>query len=330
MKLIGTQTAKACLERMSMEMFTKVEDSKINLGNNLVELSKTVELFHNIGRILKDVTGLRWYDLWKRGFRDPREWSKTVSSSWLQYAYGIRPLLSDLYSLVTSLDDNSFDIGQKKVTCSKSCTSNGRGYLLVANKKMTSISTSSSGPGYRMVFDDGSVDGLSVASFNALIADGYTAIPLKLVTRATYRSTYRLRVSREHTLAQLGLTNPLEWIWEAIPFSFVVDWWLQIGSYLGSIDSLYGVMFKNRCDSSSIEYRLTAPNGSGFSGTRYTRTPVVGSTALTEPFSSPFAVSTVGTRVGVPGRYVLDGKGLSLANKDRLASAMALVLQRVL
>jgi len=35
--------------------------------------------------------------------------------------------------------------------------------------------------------------------------------------------------------------NPVEWAWELIPFSFVVDWAIPIGSWLGRLDALQGV-----------------------------------------------------------------------------------------
>jgi hypothetical protein len=35
--------------------------------------------------------------------------------------------------------------------------------------------------------------------------------------------------------------NPLEWAWERIPFSFVVDWGIPIGDYLGALDALKNV-----------------------------------------------------------------------------------------
>lgn len=35
--------------------------------------------------------------------------------------------------------------------------------------------------------------------------------------------------------------NPLEWAWEAIPLSFVVDWFIPIGNYLSSLDAYKGI-----------------------------------------------------------------------------------------
>jgi hypothetical protein len=41
------------------------------------------------------------------------------------------------------------------------------------------------------------------------------------------------------SLFKLG--NPLELIWEVIPYSFVVDWMIPVGDYLTSLDALSGV-----------------------------------------------------------------------------------------
>jgi hypothetical protein len=35
--------------------------------------------------------------------------------------------------------------------------------------------------------------------------------------------------------------NPIEWIWEIIPFSFIVDWGIDIGGWLSSLDATRGV-----------------------------------------------------------------------------------------
>lgn len=40
---------------------------------------------------------------------------------------------------------------------------------------------------------------------------------------------------------QLGLTNPAQVIWDAVPMSFVVDWFLPVNKYLSSFDASLGV-----------------------------------------------------------------------------------------
>jgi hypothetical protein len=41
--------------------------------------------------------------------------------------------------------------------------------------------------------------------------------------------------------------NPAETLWEAIPFSFVIDWMIPIGDYLSAIDAMTGWRFKAGC-----------------------------------------------------------------------------------
>lgn len=43
---------------------------------------------------------------------------------------------------------------------------------------------------------------------------------------------------------QLGLTNPALIVWELIPFSFVVDWFTNVGQFLGQGSDFYGLSVK--------------------------------------------------------------------------------------
>jgi hypothetical protein len=47
------------------------------------------------------------------------------------------------------------------------------------------------------------------------------------------------------TLAQLGLTNPYSIAWELIPFSFVVDWFLNVGQMLETLSDFKGMILEN-------------------------------------------------------------------------------------
>jgi hypothetical protein len=44
---------------------------------------------------------------------------------------------------------------------------------------------------------------------------------------------------------QLGFTNPLSVVWEAVPFSFVLDWFLTVGTFLGSMTARLGCTITN-------------------------------------------------------------------------------------
>lgn len=51
------------------------------------------------------------------------------------------------------------------------------------------------------------------------------------------------RTSLASTLAQYSSLNPASIAWEALPYSFVVDWFIEIGNFLRNIESLY--IYKN-------------------------------------------------------------------------------------
>jgi hypothetical protein len=44
-------------------------------------------------------------------------------------------------------------------------------------------------------------------------------------------------------LSSLGLINPLEIVWEVLRYSFVVDWFLPVGEWLGSLTADVGYTF---------------------------------------------------------------------------------------
>lgn len=55
----------------------------------------------------------------------------------------------------------------------------------------------------------------------------------KYSKRIQYELYEELSASR-----QLGLTNPLSVVWERIPYSFVVDWFIPIGTYLDDLNQI--------------------------------------------------------------------------------------------
>jgi hypothetical protein len=46
-------------------------------------------------------------------------------------------------------------------------------------------------------------------------------------------------------LAKVGILNPLQLAWEVVPYSFVVDWFLPIGNWLGGLDAAAGLDFES-------------------------------------------------------------------------------------
>jgi hypothetical protein len=47
------------------------------------------------------------------------------------------------------------------------------------------------------------------------------------------------------SLVDFGITNPAIWAWELIPFSFVVDWFVNVSQMLGTFDDFFGLSLGN-------------------------------------------------------------------------------------
>jgi len=54
---------------------------------------------------------------------------------------------------------------------------------------------------------------------------------------------YKVGNEMSSDLSRLGITNPAAVIWEKIPYSFVADWFLPVGSFLNSFDYDFGLLF---------------------------------------------------------------------------------------
>jgi hypothetical protein len=55
-----------------------------------------------------------------------------------------------------------------------------------------------------------------------------------------------------HAAQQVGITNPLLYAWEVIPFSFVFDWFLSVGDYLTAQTALQGVQILKAMSSDTL------------------------------------------------------------------------------
>jgi hypothetical protein len=66
---------------------------------------------------------------------------------------------------------------------------------------------------------------------------------------------------------QLGLVNPASFIWEAIPFSFLVDWFANVGEFLSNLYPFPGAVVERPYRTSFLSWQQShnaSPN-QGFS-----------------------------------------------------------------
>lgn len=209
----------------------KVKDQKVNIAVAFAERDQLAKLLVNTAtRITKMARSLRKgniseaaaalgvrasrktrRDYAKKHQQDPE---KAMASGVLELQYGWRPLLGDVYGSAEALAQAiSKEIRDKVV-----------------------VSTT--------------VERSDVKKALENTGDGFTGPFLDYYARRTMTFTrkYVLYFSTSSpalsTLSQMGITNPALIAWELVPYSFVADWFLPIGTAISSLDATLGLSFE--------------------------------------------------------------------------------------
>lgn len=127
----------------------------------------------------------------------------SAADRWLEYSYGWSPLVQDVYNI---LDKGFGDV---------SFTVNGRSKI--TGQRQTSYSWRNDGNGYHM--GSGTFD---------------------YKQRATCTAELEIPNTAFAAASAWGLDNPAALVWEAIPYSFVIDWFYPVGDYLNDMMNLSG------------------------------------------------------------------------------------------
>jgi len=206
------------------KLFTELKGEGANLANMLGERKQVVNSIVNVlNTIVYTVRDLKRGNLSsaiRRMGGDPltaRKLKKVdIANQWLSLQYGWKPLLSDVYDLVNGLH-------KRESTLPK--TFRATGYQNEIGK-----STSGWTQDWKGVFHG--IRG----------------------TRAAHK--FMIRAYPNLSLAEpaaLGFTNPLTVAWEITPWSFVVDWFLPVGSYLEQLTADHGWTFYDGCETSFVK-----------------------------------------------------------------------------
>jgi hypothetical protein len=139
-----------------------------------------------------------------------------VSDSWLELKYGWMPLISDAYAMAEIYSERM-----------------GR------------------------VHDDIVIDVRAKVTFDPpCLVDSSGAIGVvhqrNGVAKHSIIGRYQLISPEMRQLSALGLLNPGSLVYELIPYSFVFDWFIPLGSYIDSLTSLAGLRFIGGCETSQL------------------------------------------------------------------------------
>lgn len=198
----------------------KIKNSKVSIAQALGERKQTVALILDLGsKVAIAIKNLKRGNLTAAISSLVPKNSKQLANDWLQFQYGIRPLLSDIEGAVEILKTD-----QKFV------------FDVVATRKGTF------GP-----VPKHDMQGSYGSSYNSHCNVSWDTSVSGDVT-VKYKARIRITSPGMQFLTSVGLTNLPALLWELTPWSFVADWFIPIGDYLHKMDALNGteVMYAHK------------------------------------------------------------------------------------
>lgn len=238
----------AARSRAITKMLMRLKDSKFNaavayneagqvhrlIGDSARKIAKAlVDLRHGHLRLAMEGFGLsvskraaaRYRKAMNRA-ADKDSIDTVLAQGVLMVQYGIRPLMSDVVGAA--------ELFAQKVTPEAAADLRTSSTVFINEKQAATASGSLAFP---EEFWNGSFSAITTGS-----------------VRVSCKIQYTRGNETLHTLSQLGLTNPALVVWEAVPWSFVIDWFLPVGNWISSLDATLGLSFKSGCISTQREY----------------------------------------------------------------------------
>jgi len=233
---ISSNDSALLTARSSQKLLTGLKDQNINLGVAAAEGKQVVNMIANTATKLAgagfamkrgDLAGAaQALGISPKGKKHRRpSTAKNLANNWLELQYGWMPLLSDIYGGAQYLANQKYRPPRTKLTSSSTKTGGSR-TVVKGDLEITTDTISTTHTVKYVVYFSEPLGG------NPPVA--------------------------------LGLTNPFAIAWELVPFSFVVDWFLPVGSYLSNIDATSGQTFIKGCKTEfwrGLSRRVESGNG---------------------------------------------------------------------
>jgi hypothetical protein len=197
-----------------------IADQKANIGEDLATYRQTIDLFRSKGLDLHFVLNAFKNDKSMRRFRKLSyqqvlaSGSKRAAATYLEYVYGWKPLVSDLFGIYQLL--KKYGDGSQPIIV------HGHG----------SMSQS-----------DTSYQAFGSAGWQTLREWWTRSTDIKVKARCDLWARIDPSLAPLRALNQLGLINPASLAWELVPWSFVVDWIFPIGGFLSAQTAPVGLTF---------------------------------------------------------------------------------------
>lgn len=216
--------------RAALNLRKNANTSRVNLGVTLAEARKTAEMVGSTATaIARQVERFRrahpryWWDVIRRRASRGRLKDQRITDEYLKMCYGWTPLLGAIDGSAEALARLLYEQPVQRLTV--------RG---VAKES-----------------DQASVNGPTVPDHLQSHWD------IHYEHRQAYACTFSVDLSNVREFSNLGLTQPEQIVWELVPYSFVVDWFLPVGSWLESMSAFRGLSFREGTLTRSSRARAT-------------------------------------------------------------------------
>lgn len=236
-----------------------IADTKANVGENLATLRQTIGLMSGpLGNLVKSLRSFH-KDRALRPFAriPPRDLirlgaPKNIASKYLEYAYGWKPLMQDIFGL------------------SELAKESGKKPLLIRGRGKSVREPNVS---WRYV---------NVSNEAESIMDSSNC-------RDRVNCTLWGRVDPEYAgtraLNRMGLLNPASLAWELVPWSFVIDWVLPIGPVLQALTAPAGLKFVDGSISRKVSVKANISHKSIFLRGNYPARKILSDAPATAVFT---------------------------------------------
>lgn len=212
-KGVGTSSPQPDLSALRMKLRAKVKGKNANLAETMAEYRQTGTMFLDMARsVIHTYRSLRkgkpWWAFRDAINRDRKGFAKGISDRLLEFNFGARPLVEDLF--------NATEVVLKNLQ---------GGFYQYESAKVKADS-----------FLDSTIFTKAPAGrvYKTYELDAWS-------NRAKGEIRWKVSYPDIKTLSDLGFTNPLSLAWDLTPYSFVVDQIIPIGQTLASLDALVGV-----------------------------------------------------------------------------------------
>jgi len=202
------------LDLAAMKAYAKISSASIDIGENLNDLRKTVDLLKSpLKGIVKAIGKMGKQS--SRAFRLPKpglgarsqNFLKAMSDRWLEYRYGIMPLILD------------FEAGRKMVN---------KGFFHRHSPKKTARSSNSTTVTTDVETREANFPGIT----NTWLNSTTTSYGIHC---GWYYYTTLTRADFTRFALGLDIYQFPALVWEIIPYSFVLDWFVNVGDWIKCI-----------------------------------------------------------------------------------------------